>query len=78
MSQMNDIRDLLLKQMQELADSDANADEVKVRVSRAQASANVALAYVSTIDAELNAIRLFDNTGVRASIIEAGTTRALK
>lgn len=60
---MKDVRDYLLKQMAELANSDATHDEQVAIIERAKASSQVASTYISAVKAEIDAIRLFDETG---------------
>lgn len=60
---MKDVRDFLMKQLAELADSDASAEEMAIRIDRAKASSGVASAYCDSMKLELEAIRLLDATG---------------
>lgn len=72
---MKDVRDFLLKQMAELADSDANPERLAQSIERAKASSQVASTYISAVKTELDAIRLFDDTGKLPSAIEAPITQ---
>lgn len=60
---MKDVRDYLLKQLAELADSDATQGEQALVIERAKATSQVASTYISAVKAEIDAIRLFDDTG---------------
>lgn len=60
---MKDVRDYLLKQLAELADSDATQDEQALVIERAKATSQVASTYISAVKVEIDAIRLFDDTG---------------
>lgn len=71
---MKDVRDFLLKQMAELADSDATPERLAQSIERAKASSQVASTYISAVKTELDAIRLFDDTGKLPSAIEAPVT----
>lgn len=73
---MKDVRDFLMKQMAELADSDATPEQQAAVIERAKASSQVATTYISAVKTELDAIRLFDDTGKLPSAIEAPVTPA--
>ena len=60
---MKDVREYLLKQMAELADSDATPDEQAARLERAKATSQVAQTYIQAVKIELDAIRVMDETG---------------
>ncbi|MEN1942690.1 hypothetical protein WCE55_02360 [Luteimonas sp. MJ293] len=61
---VNDVRDYLLKQMAELADSDMDADKAKLVIEKAKASSQVAATYISSVRAEIEAARLVSDTGL--------------
>lgn len=61
---VKDVRDYLLKQMAELADSDMDADKVKLAVERAKANSQAASTYISAVKVELDAVKLYDDTGL--------------
>jgi len=61
---VKDVRDYLLKQMAELADSDMDADKVKLAVERAKATSQAAATYISAVKVELDAVKVFDDTGL--------------
>lgn len=63
MSTMNDVRDFLMKQLAELADSEASPEVQAQIVERAKASCLVANSIVATVKTEIDAIRLLDDTG---------------
>lgn len=63
MSTMNDVRDYLMKQLAELADSDASPEQQAQVVERAKATCLVANSIVATVKTEIDAIRLYDDTG---------------
>lgn len=60
---MKDVRGFLMKQLAELADSDATPEEMAARIDRAKATAGVAGTYCETVKLEMEAIKLFDETG---------------
>lgn len=68
---VRDVRDYLLKQMAELADSDMTADEAKVAIEKAKATSNVAAQYVAAVRVELDACRVMDDTGLLPGGVEA-------
>lgn len=68
---MKDVRDYLLKQMAELADSDATAEEQAARIERAKATSQVATTYIAAVRTELDAIRVMDDTGRLPSSVDA-------
>lgn len=68
---MKDVRDYLLKQMAELADSDATAEEQAARIERAKATSQVAQTYIQAVKTELDAIRVMDDTGRLPLSVEA-------
>jgi len=68
---MKDVRDYLLKQMAELADSDATPEQQAQVIERAKASAHVAGTYINAVKVEIDAIRLLDETGRLPASVEA-------
>lgn len=68
---IQDVRDYLLKQMAELADSDATAKQQALVVERARASAQVAGVYVDAVKTEIYAARLLADTGYMPAGVEA-------
>lgn len=60
---MKDVRDYLLKQMAELADSDLKGEELAASIERAKATSQVATTYISAVKTEIDAIKLMDETG---------------
>jgi hypothetical protein len=68
---LNDVRDYLRKQLAELADSDASAEELEQRIKRANATVSVSQAIVATVKAEIDAIKVFSDTGLMPSSVEA-------
>lgn len=71
---MKDVRDFLMKQLAELADSDATPEQQAQVIERAKATSQVASTYISAVKTELDAIRLFDDTGKLPASIETPTT----
>lgn len=68
---MKDVRDFLLKQMAELAGSDGTAEEQTQAIERAKASSTVAQTYIQAVKTEIEAIKLFDETGRLPVAVEA-------
>lgn len=60
---MKDVRDFLLKQMAELADSEATPEEQAQIIERAKATSQVATTYIQAVKTEIDAIKLYDETG---------------
>ncbi len=60
---MKDVRDFLLKQMAELADSDRKGEELTASIERAKATAQVATTYIGAVKTEIDAIKLLHETG---------------
>ena len=58
-----DVRDYLCKALAELADSTATTEEMAQNIERAKATSNVAAQYTNLVKAEIDAIRLMDETG---------------
>lgn len=58
-----DVRDYLCKALVELGNADATADEMALTIERAKATSNVAAQYTNLVKAEIDAIRLMDDTG---------------
>ena len=68
---MKDMRDFLIKQMTELADSDRQGGELAATIERAKASSLVASTYISAVKTEIDAIRVLDETGRLPVAVEA-------
>lgn len=68
---MKDMRDFLIKQMTELADSDRQGAELAATIERAKASSLVASTYISAVKTEIDAIRVLDETGRLPVAVEA-------
>lgn len=68
---MKDMRDFLIKQMAELADSDRQGDELAATIDRAKASSLVASTYIQAVRTEIDAIRVLDETGRLPVAVEA-------
>lgn len=66
-NKMGDVRNHLVVMLEQLADPDVKPEVLE----RAKATALVAGTYISAVKVELDAIRLFDDTGKLASVIEA-------
>ena len=71
MSELQDVRDFLRKSLCELADSDASAEEMRLKIERAKATSIVAGSIVQTIKLECDAIRLAEATGMLPESIGA-------
>lgn len=68
---MKDVRDFLLKQMAELADSDATPEQQAQVIERAKATSQVATTYIQAVKTEIDAIKLYDETGRLPLSVEA-------
>lgn len=68
---MKDVREFLVKQMAELADSDRAGDELTAAIERAKATSQVATTYIAAVKTEIEAIRLLDETGRLPVAVEA-------
>jgi hypothetical protein len=68
---MKDVRDFLLKQMAELADSDLKGEELAEKVKKAQATSQVATTYISAVKTEIDAYKVFEETGKLPVAVEA-------
>lgn len=66
-NKMVDVRNHLCAMLEELGDKEAGAEVIE----RAKATANVAGMYIAAVKTELDAIRLYDETGRIATVIEA-------
>ena len=66
-----DVRDYLCKALAELADSTATPEEMAQNIERAKATSNVAAQYTNLVKAEIDAIRLLDDTGRLPSSVTA-------
>lgn len=65
-NKMADVRNHLVAMLEALGEPDADANTIE----RAKATALVAGTYIGAVKTELDAIRLFDDTGRLASVIE--------
>jgi hypothetical protein len=70
---VKDVRDFLLKQMAELADSDLTADEARVVIEKAKATSGIAAQYVAAVRVELDACKVLDETGMLPGGVDAPT-----
>lgn len=68
---VKDIRDYLLKQMAELADSDLSGEALAASIERAKATSMVATTYISAVRTEIEAIKLLDDTGRLPAAVES-------
>lgn len=68
---MKDVREYLLKQLAELADSDATPEEQAQVIERAKATSGVAQTYIQAVKVEIEAIKLLDETGRLPVAVEA-------
>lgn len=69
MSTMNDVRDFLMKQLKELADSDATPEEMALKIERAKASSMVAGTFIASVKCEIDAIETAHETGKLAGAV---------
>lgn len=67
---VKDVRDYLLKQMAELANSDMTAEETKLAIDKAKATSQAAATYIGAVKVELEAVKLFDETGMLPGAVE--------
>lgn len=67
---LKDVRDFLMKQLVELSDSEATAEEQTLSVERAKATAMVASSYIEAVKTEIYAARLLADTGYLPGGIE--------
>ena len=68
---VEDVRGFLLKQLAELADSDMTSDEANVAIEKAKATSLVAATYVNAVRAEIEAVKVYDETGLLAGGVDA-------
>lgn len=66
---MNDVRDFLMKQLKELADSDASAEEMALKIERAKATSTVASTFIASVKCEIDAIETAHETGKLAGAV---------
>lgn len=66
-----DVRDYLCKALAELADSDDDKEVMALKIERAKATSLVADKYIGAVKAEIDAIRLLDDTGRLPSSVAA-------
>ena len=72
---MQDIRGFLMKQMAELADSDLTGEELAEKIKKAQATSQVATTYINAVKTEIDAYKVFEDTGKLPPAIEAPQKR---
>ena len=65
-NKMVDVRNHLVAMLEELGNPEASAAVIE----RAKATSQVATTFISAVKTELDAIRLYDDTGRIASVIE--------
>jgi hypothetical protein len=65
-NKMGDVRDHLVAMLEQLGDPDVKPEVIE----RAKATSLIASQYISAVKTELDAIRLYDDTGRLASVIE--------
>lgn len=68
---VKDVRDFLLKQMAELADSDMDAEQAKLVIEKAKATSGIAAQYVAAVRVELEACKVLDETGMLPGGVDA-------
>ena len=67
---VKDVRDFLLKQLAELADSDMDQEQAKLAIEKAKATSQAAGTYIAAVRVELDAVKLFDETGLLPGAVE--------
>lgn len=70
---VKDVRDFLLKQLAELADSDMTEEQAKLAIEKAKATSAVAAQYIGAVRTELDAVKLFSDTGLLPGSVDAPT-----
>lgn len=70
---VKNVRDFLLKQMSELADSDMTAEQAELVIEKAKATSQVAGTYIAAVKVELEAVKVWDETGLLPGAIETPT-----
>ena len=80
-NKMQDVRDHLVAMLEALGDTDTDKDATAQVIERAKATALVAGTYIAAVKTELDAIVVFEKTGLISAAIEAPpkqpTTRSL-
>lgn len=66
-----DVRNYLCKALAELADATATPEEMAQNIERAKATSNVAAQYTNLVKAEIDALRLMDDTGKLPTAVTA-------
>lgn len=69
-----DVRDYLCKALVELGNCDATPEEMALTIERAKATSNIAAQYTNLVKAEIDAIRLMDDTGRLPASVTAPIT----
>lgn len=73
-NKMSDVRNHLVAMMEALGDKDCPAEAVE----RAKATSMLAGTYISAVKVELDAIKLYDDTGRLSQAVEAVPSEPLK
>lgn len=73
-----DVRDYLCKALAELADATATQEEMALNIERAKATSNVAAQYTNLVKAEIDAIKLMDDTGKLPMSVNVPTTASTR
>lgn len=68
---MKDVRDFLMKQMAELADSDLKGEELAEKIKKAQATSQVATTYIGAVKTEIDAYKVFEDSGLLPAAVAA-------
>lgn len=68
---MQDIRDFLMKQMAELADSDLKGEELTEKIKKAQATSQVATTYINAVRTEVDAYKVFEISGMLPAAVDS-------
>lgn len=70
-NKVDDVRNHLVAMMELLGDDGKNADETALNIERAKAVSALAAQYTAAVRVELDAVRLYDDTRMLPSVIEA-------
>jgi hypothetical protein len=70
-NKVSDVRNHLVAMMESLNDEQATPEQQAVNIERAKAMSSLAQQYVGAVRVELDAVRLFDETRMLPSSVEA-------
>lgn len=75
-NKVSDVRDHLVAMMERLSDDDLSPEQMESTIERAKASSALAAQYSNLVRQELEAVRLFQETTVVPTCIDAPKTEA--